>query len=160
MKFKCILAAFAVMFVATLANAQLGTPSALLSYTLGSGYAYTVYGTNDNVGYTNAVKYIDVSQGTLVNFMLHSQGTGTDTNAKVLVIKSAYGASTDKTATSSVAGGNQTWRISLPPTTATAVNVTTNITTVGAPFLSVTVESAGDVGTTTNLVLYYTVKAN
>lgn len=158
MKFKFILIATVALFIATFAHAQLGTPQALLSYTLGSGYAYTQNGTNDNLGFTNSVKYIDVSKGTTVNFMLHSQGTGTDTNAKVLVVKSAYGPSTDKVATASIGAGNQTWRISLPATSATAANVTTNLTTVGSPFLSVQLESAADVGVTTNLVLYYTVK--
>lgn len=158
MKFKFIFIATVALLIATFAHAQLGSPQALLSYTLGTGYAYTQYGTNDNLGFTNTAKYIDVTKGTMVNFMLHSQGTGTDTNAKVLVVKSAYGPTAAQTATASVAAGNQTWRISLPATTASSVNVTTNLTTVGSPFLSVQLESAGDVGVTTNLVLYYTIK--
>jgi hypothetical protein len=158
---KIIIASLAVLALTVTANAQLGAPQTILSYTTGSaGGYYSIGGTNNNTGYTNTPVLVDITKGTLVNFMFHHASSEADTNTKILVIKSAYSSSASKIATPTIALGNQVARITFAASTTAGVTVTTNLASWGSPYITVAVESLPDVGCTTNLTLSTYVKAN
>lgn len=158
---KLIIAMLAVLAFATAAQAQLGAPQTILSYTTGSAGGYfSIAGTNSNLGFTNTPVLVDITKGTLVNFMFHHASSAADTNTKILVVKSAYANTASKIATPTIALGNQVLRISFAASTTAGVTVTTNLASWGAPYITVAVEALPDVGCTTNLTLSTYVKAN
>jgi len=159
-KFKIAVGLLAVLACTFTASAQLGSPQTILNYTGGSGYYFTTTGLAQNLGFTSAPVIVDISKGTMVNFMFHHASSEVDTNTKVLVVKSAYSSAAGKIATPTVALGNQVIRILFTASTTAGVTVTTNLTGWGSPFISVAVESLPDVGATTNLTLSVFNKAN
>lgn len=160
-KFKMIgIAVLAVAAFTFTATAQLGSPQTILNYTRGAGYYFSTDGSLNNLGLTSAPVIVDITKGTLVNFMFHHASSGADSNTKTLVVKSAYSSAADKIATGTVALGNQVIRIAFTASTTAGVTVTTNLASWGSPYISVSVESLPDVGCTTNLTLSVFNKAN
>ena len=161
LKFKIAVGLLAVLACTFTASAQLGSPQTILNYTTGSAGGYfSIAGTNSNLGFTNTPVVVDITKGTLVNFMFHHASSEADTNTKILVVKSAYSSAASKIATPTTANGNQVIRVSFAASATAGVTVTTNLASWGSPYITVAVESLPDVGCTTNLTLSVFNKAN
>lgn len=154
MKNKFFLSIVMLLALVFSAQAQLGAPQSILSYTAGSGYYYSQNGTNDQSGYTNATKIIDVSNGTTVQFLLHHQGSVNYSNNITLYIRPAFGSATSDISTT----GPGISRIVLAAAGNTSTTLVTNLTSVGSPFLAVQLENPIGNDSITNLVLRFNVK--
>lgn len=153
-KFKFGIMLVALFAMALTAVAGLGDPEAILSYTGGNGYYFSRYGTNDDVGYTNTAKYVDLHRGTTVTYGVHFQGFSANfSNNVTLSVKPAFSSAANDVATQGV-------RYAIVPNGNTALTTNIVVTGFGAPGAMITFENPADNPVSiTNLTVKVTVKS-
>ena len=152
---KLILIATILGLFAIGVQAQLGSPQTLLSFTgqgtnntpVGTNF-FSISGTNDALGYTNAIKFIDVSKVKEVALALTLASSRVDATNQVRVVTYwSFGGTNVETAK------RFNWQVTAgagPTITAT------NYLNVDAPFLGIQVENTVlNAGAFTNLVLQW-----
>ena len=148
MKLKIAIVGLLAVFAVS-AMAQIGGTQIPFSYT-GTTF-FAKYGTNDNLGYTNTARSVDVSAWTVVNIGVTGSMVTSNQNATVqsiLVCKT----STD----GSIVENTKVTRYPLPIlTTGTITNIT--LTSVAAPFLNLQFENVSP-DSISNLVVRVTGK--